>query len=37
MSGISIALVVAASFLLGLRVGLAVGYRAARRRASPQK
>jgi hypothetical protein len=34
MSGIFIGLVVAASFLLGLRAGIAIGYRAERRRKS---
>ncbi len=32
MSGLSIALVAVAAFLLGLRTGIAIGYRAARRR-----
>lgn len=32
MSGLFIALVVVAAFLLGLRAGIAIGYRAERRR-----
>jgi hypothetical protein len=32
MSGLFIALVVVAAFLLGLRTGIAIGYRAERRR-----
>jgi hypothetical protein len=32
MSGLSIALVAVAAFLLGLRAGIAIGYRAAHRR-----
>ena len=32
MSGLSIALAVFAAFLLGLRVGIGIGYRAQRRR-----
>ena len=32
MSGVFIALVVVAAFLLGLRAGIAIGYRAERRR-----
>ena len=32
MSGIAVALAVFAAFLLGLRAGIAIGYRAERRR-----